>query len=161
MLKYDKKTISSWLVVLFWMILIFCLSSQSSVESDVVSRNVTKMIVESVVKIIPFKVNTGLDMVTQFNHLIRKSAHFFLYFTLGIFVINAFVNSEIKILKALIISMLLCVFYAMSDEFHQLFVQGRGGQLKDVLIDASGACCGMILYIFYIKFLKYKKVNFL
>lgn len=159
MLKENKKTIFRWSLVLFWMILIFFMSSQPAVQSDGVSRNVTKMIIEAVVKIIPLKVDSVSDMVTKLNHAVRKSAHFFLYFMLGIFTINAAIKSKVKILKALKFSALFCVFYAMSDEFHQLFVQGRGCQFKDVVIDAVGASCGILLCILYKKFLNIKTDN--
>jgi len=38
------------------------------------------------------------------------------------------------------------VFYAFSDEFHQLFVSGRGPQLSDVWIDSAGAGVGILGY---------------
>lgn len=31
------------------------------------------------------------------------------------------------------------MLYACTDEYHQLFVPGRSGQLRDVMIDAVGA----------------------
>ena len=44
------------------------------------------------------------------------------------------------------LSLLVCVLYAISDELHQLFVSGRGAQVKDVLIDSAGATVGVCLY---------------
>lgn len=43
-------------------------------------------------------------------------------------------------------SMALTVFYAVTDEFHQLFTPGRGSRPLDVGIDAVGACLGLALY---------------
>ena len=34
--------------------------------------------------------------------------------------------------------------FAALDEFHQLFVEGRAGSLKDVLIDSCGSLTGII-----------------
>jgi VanZ family protein len=34
---------------------------------------------------------------------------------------------------------------AILDETHQMFVPGRGPQVKDVMIDASGAIVGVIV----------------
>ena len=34
------------------------------------------------------------------------------------------------------------VFYAATDEYHQTFIQGRSGSLRDVLIDSIGIFCG-------------------
>ena len=36
-------------------------------------------------------------------------------------------------------------FYACTDEFHQMFVAGRSGEIKDVLIDSAGVLAGIIL----------------
>ena len=33
---------------------------------------------------------------------------------------------------------IMTVVYAMTDEVHQLFVQGRAGRISDVLIDSIG-----------------------
>ena len=35
--------------------------------------------------------------------------------------------------------------YAASDEIHQLFVPGRSGQLRDVLLDSAGVAAGILL----------------
>jgi VanZ family protein len=36
----------------------------------------------------------------------------------------------------------------MSDEFHQLFIVGRSGQIKDVFIDTFGAI--FVVFIIYL-----------
>ncbi len=42
-----------------------------------------------------------------------------------------------------LIATIYCLIYAIGDEFHQLFVDGRGGQTRDVLIDFAGALSGL------------------
>jgi len=42
---------------------------------------------------------------------------------------------------------LICVGYAISDEIHQIFVPGRGPQIKDVLIDSGGAAVGIFIWL--------------
>ncbi len=37
---------------------------------------------------------------------------------------------------------LFCILYACSDEIHQLFVPSRAFEIKDILIDSSGALLG-------------------
>ncbi|OUL07904.1 hypothetical protein B0533_11730 [Sedimentibacter sp. SX930] len=83
------------------------------------------------------------------GRLMRKSAHFIAYLILGFLVSHAMKNevSPASPWKRRGISLLLCVGYAISDEFHQQFVPGRGPLLKDVLIDTSGAALGILLYI--------------
>jgi VanZ family protein len=43
------------------------------------------------------------------------------------------------------LALALCVLFAMSDEYHQTFVPGRGGTLTDVAIDALGACSASMI----------------
>ena len=42
--------------------------------------------------------------------------------------------------------MLVCILYAVFDELHQIFVPGRGVELRDVLTDSAGAVTGVFLY---------------
>jgi len=56
--------IFSWTAVLFWLVLIFYLSSQPAVESNGLSKNVTKVIVETLDKIVDIdKGNNEIDLV--------------------------------------------------------------------------------------------------
>lgn len=43
------------------------------------------------------------------------------------------------------ISLLVSFLYACSDELHQFFVGGRSASFRDVLIDSTGACIGILL----------------
>ena len=56
--------------------------------------------------------------------------------------------------KLVLLSLLICFLYACSDEIHQLFVPGRSGEARDVLIDTLGACLGVSFY--YLVFRKKK-----
>jgi VanZ family protein len=82
--------------------------------------------------------------------IITVIAHVSEYFVLGALVTNAMKTSKVPRFKVFIFSVLICVFYAISDEVHQLFVPGRGAQMMDVLIDSAGAIAG-IGCIFLIK----------
>ncbi|MBZ4646719.1 MAG: phosphotransbutyrylase [Clostridia bacterium] len=54
---------------MLWLVLIFYLSSQPAVESNGLSKNVTKVIVETVDKIVDIdKGNNEIDLVEKFNH---------------------------------------------------------------------------------------------
>lgn len=82
----------------------------------------------------------------KYNSLLRKNAHFFAYLILGILVSKGLKSFGVVGFKNMVISIIICVLYAMSDEFHQLYVSGRGGQLKDVVIDSTGAIVGILGY---------------
>lgn len=53
----------------------------------------------------------------------------------------------------LLLALAATAAYAATDEFHQLFVPGRSGQLKDVLIDTAGGALGLglLALILYLK----------
>ena len=136
-----KRKILPWALVIFWMALIFYLSHQPATESDGLSIGITEKILELIQRIVP---DITLD-IGRFNHIVRKNAHFFVYLVLGVLVANGLTNSS----KATVfrVALLICVLYAISDEVHQLFVPGRGGQIKDVIIDSTGSLVGILGYI--------------
>lgn len=143
----------SWAAVLLWMALIFSLSHQPASESGEMSSGITEMVMETVEQILPVA-ETDFD---QLEHIIRKNAHFFIYLILGILVIHASGGSGSHSFKRIGLAVGICILYAMSDEFHQLFISGRSGEFRDVLIDSSGASLGIILYWFAGKMLRRNK----
>lgn len=132
----------SWMAVLVWMTMIFYLSHQPVTISNGLSVGVTEVIVE---KVEGLATNHEFNMASA-NHVIRKNAHFFIYLVLGLFVSNALRKSGVARSHGFGLALLICVVYAISDEVHQYFIEGRGPQVKDVLIDSSGALAGIVLY---------------
>lgn len=83
---------------------------------------------------------------------LRKIAHFTLYALLGIFVSASILNLKIKTHRVKYLSAsAVCLFYSITDEFHQLFIAGRSGELLDVLIDFCGAVTGILLTALFYK----------
>lgn len=134
--------ILSYVVVVLWMGLIFFFSSQPAGDSKELSTGVTDVILSVVEAVAP---ESDL-FVENLHHIVRKNAHFLIYFVLGVLVVRAFRFSEIRGKKSFVYSITICIVYAISDELHQLFVPGRGAQVKDVLIDSTGALVGIIIY---------------
>lgn len=130
----------SWITVILWMLLIYYLSQQPVATSNDLSSSITKRIIETVEIVAP-QDNMSLDSI---HHNIRKNAHFFIYFFLGIFVFTALKKRVMKGYRKERIALYICIAYAISDEVHQLFVSGRGAQVKDVLIDSAGAAMGIL-----------------
>jgi VanZ family protein len=140
--KRKALILFSWTLVLLWMMLIFCLSSQPVRQSDALSKGIAISSLS-----VAEKVNPELHLsLKQLNSLLRKNAHFFVYLVFGILVINAKRRSGLKGRKWFFLALFLCVLYAVSDEIHQLYVPGRGGQLRDILIDSAGVLAGSALY---------------
>ncbi|MFH1577484.1 MAG: VanZ family protein [Candidatus Omnitrophota bacterium] len=49
-------------------------------------------------------------------------------------------------LRQLLLVILICLLYALSDEAHQMFVPGRTSSMFDVIIDSSGILLGAVFY---------------
>ena len=63
----------------------------------------------------------------------------------------------IKGVRIPVISAVIAIAFAATDEFHQTFVPGRYGCVLDVLIDAAGSIIGLIIvYIIYKNTCKHK-----
>lgn len=142
------KQILSWLAVILWMALIFYLSSQPVNDSNRLSNKVTESIIVIIEKVTP---RFQLD-INMMNHIVRKNAHFFAYLVLGILMNNAIRLNGVQGFKGILLALVICILYAISDEVHQLFVSGRSGQVKDVLIDSAGAIGGIGLYLVILRF---------
>lgn len=72
--------------------------------------------------------------------VIRKIAHMTLYAILAFCAACSQIKPSFK--KVL----LFCACYACTDEFHQLFILGRSGEIRDVCIDCLGTCIGFLLF---------------
>ena len=130
--------ILAWMPAVIWMGVIFFLSHQPATASSTLSSGITAMIVHTIETVVPFM---ELDLPT-FHHFVRKGAHFFAYFTLGVLVIHAL---KLPRVKGMVLAFVICILYAISDEVHQLFIPGRSGEVRDVLIDSAGAFVGIVL----------------
>ena len=42
---------------------------------------------------------------------------------------------------------IFCIIYALTDEWHQMFVPGRAAEWKDVLTDSFGALTGILIIV--------------
>ena len=122
MWEINKRRLISWLAVVLWLVIIFILSAQPVYKSNGLSKGIAERIVKVIEKVSPEKnINIG-----RVNHYLRKTAHFLFYMILGILVMNVLKVLGARGKKRIAIALAVCVFYAISDEFHQLFVPGRG-----------------------------------
>lgn len=132
------KKIIKTLLFLSWLILIYLLSAETGDQSGSLSDG----ILLSIAKLL--KISDTKAFVDTFGFFIRKLAHFSEYFILYILTYECF--KEYNCPKLIVVSVLFCVLYASFDEFHQLFVDGRCGQLSDVMIDSSGSIVSCFLW---------------
>lgn len=142
-----KRKTLSWSLVILWMILIFYLSHQPAAKSNGLSKEIAGKIIEIVNKICP---DLSLN-ARKLNSITRKSAHFLAYMVLGFLVSKGIRSRGIYGAKNIVITLPICILYAVSDEFHQLFVLGRGGQVSDVILDSAGVIIGIVLHMVSVK----------
>ena len=143
----SKNKITPWIPAVIWMVVIFYMSGQPALESNSISKGITEQIIEILRRLISLDIETGTwdSLIPELNHYLRKAAHFSAYFILGIFVTFTLIKNGFK-KKAFYISFLFWLLFAISDEVHQLYVPGRGGMLKDVILDSLGSLTGIMLY---------------
>ena len=82
----------------------------------------------------------------EWDFILRKLAHISEYFVLALLLINALKQYRLSKKKIIIFSFFLALFYACSDEYHQIFIEDREGTVKDVLIDSVGILLSSYLF---------------
>jgi VanZ family protein len=158
------KKLSIILCVIF-MGFIFYMSSKTGTESNEKSFAVVNAVKQEYKAIQNSEKNASNKSslpVTQkekkINLFLRKNAHALEYLILALLVCNAFFSNKHKGKGIIIYILFICLFYAVTDEFHQLFVAGRTARISDVLIDFSGSLVGMGIYyfVYYVCYNKYR-----
>ncbi|MBQ8687310.1 MAG: VanZ family protein [Ruminococcus sp.] len=134
---------------------IFMFSRQSGIDSAEVSDSFLRHAL-AFWRQIPVS-QIPLSHVEKYGHLVRKLAHLFIYFLLGIF---SYWSAFALLRKHRgLVAFSFCVLYAVSDELHQLTSDGRNGQLRDVLIDSAGAAAGILLICLVLHYFLCKKLE--
>lgn len=85
------------------------------------------------------------QLIEKLNKPLRKCMHASVYFVLSILIFNCLKTFKISGWKTVTIPIGIAFLYACTDEFHQLFVDGRTSQFTDVLIDIFGAILGVAM----------------
>ena len=135
------KKLVKGLVLIGWMALIFALSNQSGTASQELSDG---LLYRLAVFISRFREMDIRSVVQAASYFIRKSAHVFEYGVLYILTYEFFRECSIK--RSALLSLLFCIMCAFFDEFHQLFIDGRSGQLSDCAIDSFGSLLGFLFW---------------
>lgn len=160
--KQRGLRIFSHVLVLVWMIVIFCFSAQVAEDSADLSGGLCHFIA----RVLNFVFGMGwnevelLEVAGLIVYPVRKIAHMtefgilavLIYFALGFY--GQFSVDKKRYLCAWI----LTICYACTDEIHQLFVPGRSGNLFDVGVDSTGALLALVfLYIVRRVYIKIRK----
>lgn len=151
------KKIILWILTLSCAGTIFYFSSQEAKVSGKVSSD----FIITVVRVLDVKDTFTEKEVEKISadltFIVRKTAHFCIYGLLGLLIALLYREygfyGKQMFLKATVTAFL----YSVSDEFHQSFVKGRSGEIRDVCLDSVGAMCGIAFVIICIKLIKRKE----
>jgi len=108
-----------WLAVALWMTAIFVISASPSVA-------------------------TSLEPAYDFS--VKKFGHVVVYGILTALLFGALRLRISRKVHAVLLTAVIAMLYALSDEWHQTFVPGRSGSLRDVGFDALGVLGGALWF---------------
>lgn len=145
--------------IIAWCTTIFNLSGMNSESSNGASTGIVE---KAISKVLDATNEAGITdahpddeklakAAVFINAPLRKVVHATVYFVLALLLlaIGRVIFGSKKYLLTCAITVLLCFAFAMTDEYHQTFVEGRTGQMLDVMIDTAGACVGTLLFCSY------------
>lgn len=131
-------------LTLLLMLFIFMMSSQDGEHSGNLSKSfLGSLLGRFLEEILPKLSGRGAE------HDIRKYAHMFEFFCLGIssycFLLEWRMRDRARLFFSGTAAWGFCFLYACSDEWHQSFVPGRAGLFSDVLIDSAGFSAAILI----------------
>lgn len=127
-------------LLLAWLMMIFAMSAQPAQQSSQLSGGlVSKIISVLYPNLSELSQSAQTSIIHNTTLVVRKAAHFFEYFVLGVLaILTANTFNKYKFFNRAVLATAFCVLYAISDEIHQHFVPGRACRFIDILIDSSG-----------------------
>lgn len=143
-----KSNVAGVLAVL-WMVVIFAFSAQPKEESGMVSEAASVRLVDMTGWLFHLHIDEERvrEIADAVEHFVRKGAHMTEFAILAILLYLWIERWRLSRLRQYGAAAALSILYACSDEFHQLFVEGRAGMVRDVLVDGVGAVLGLALFI--------------
>ena len=142
------------------MVLIFFFSTEPAIQSDSTSGRIAEKaadIVRPQWRKMPARARkTFFDQV---QYVVRKCAHFTEFMLLGISLRMCLESWMGKREGNFGFAWAGGTFYAALDELHQLLVDGRSGQVRDVGIDSAGVLTGVLAAAGMIRLMANRKRN--
>ena len=133
-------------ITLALMMMIFFFSTESAEASDSTSG----MIARRVADIIrpeweKMEEKPRMSFYNSVQFAVRKTAHFTEFAMLGACMLLCLKSWLGETGHLRLYAWIGGTGWAVLDEIHQLLVDGRSGQLRDVLLDSSGVICGILI----------------
>ena len=149
-----KKKYIVGILCIFWMLFIFYMSAQVADDSQAMSNEVIYLISS----IFHLGLEDSMSIWSAISFIIRKMAHMGEYAILAI--LFYLYGCEAGWKDVWLYAFIGATIYACTDEFHQLYVIGRSGEIRDVLVDTIGAMIGLGIFYWIKKgviYLKHRK----
>ena len=137
-----------WSITLAWAVLIFDLSTSTF------GGSLTAWLLRELLLVLRLSISESAFATLHF--LFRKLAHCTEYAIFSVLLYHCILNSnrtEWRV-RAAAWSVFAAGLYSLTDEFHQLFVPGRGASLIDCGIDTTGALIGMLVILAWTRFIQ-------
>jgi VanZ family protein len=114
-------------------------------------RTIPLMLVSGMIIYLSSREGLRSDFTPAIDYILRKGAHvavYFLQFQAVWFSFSGFLyltlpKKEFSRISALAVS--ICLVFALSDEYHQIFVAGRTAKPIDIMFDSVGIVSGYVL----------------
>ena len=112
-------------LIIIWMIVVFSFSNQVAEKSGQTSGSISEKIVNVITKNKEITPEERKQLSIKIETPIRKLAHFSIY-TIGGILIFEYINTfDVKTKNKFMYSISFGLFYACTDEFHQLFEEAE------------------------------------
>ena len=146
-MKSKLLKIFIWIPAVICAVMIFGFSGQNGENSGNLSRKAAGVIVDIAdsVHLVDVRWNGRQELIDKIELPVRKAAHMTEYAIFACLVYLAFTVDGVSWQLVRFISFFATAAFACSDEFHQLFIDGRSAEIKDVLIDSFGSLTSILL----------------
>ncbi len=130
------------------MIIIFSFSAQNGEKSTQTTEKLQNAVLNTFAPDIEEQPSgVVIETKAQLTLFLRKSAHVIEFFTLGALTLLFLLTWKRPPFLWAAVALGFSLLYAISDEVHQLFIDGRSAHALDVLIDTAGALGGILLVL--------------
>lgn len=148
------------IAILFWMYIIFGFSAADAEESQSTSDKITEVIVETMYDgFYDRPQDVQEELWNQVSFVVRKTGHFGEYAILAMLITAFLLTFDLfrENTGYTLLAVLFCAIYAVTDEVHQGFVDGRSPKVMDVCIDTAGAFVSAMICILLWRFISYMR----
>lgn len=145
--KFSIGTLILLIITASYIAFIWIHSTMTASDSSIESRSVLHFL-NNLLK------NIGISPSLT-EHIVRKSAHFLEFMLLGTLTFLSAYKLKKRFLTNLMPVGFVCLATAVTDEFIQYFSPGRSAEVRDVLLDFSGAFLGVLMVMLIISLIKF------